>query len=92
VVSVTPNSFVVEVPAEHLEALRTYVGLPASESKVTRFEVSYRRSQMPFMPNKSLGEHYSYCQDVSQRMGSLLPVWKEAGRPTAARGAPAARP
>ena len=92
VVTVTPGSFVVEVPVEHLAELRKYVGLPASESKVTRFEVSYRRSQMPFMPNKSLGEHYSYCQDVSQRMGSLLPVWKEAGRPTAARGAPAARP
>ncbi|MFO0756781.1 MAG: cobalamin-dependent protein [Byssovorax sp.] len=91
VLSVTPSSYMVEVPAEHLPALREYLGMPESESRVTRFEVSYRRSQMPFMPNKSLGEHYSYCQDVSQRMGSLLPVWKEAGRPAAAKGAPAAR-
>ena len=84
-VSVTPDAYLVEVPPEHLEILRASIPLKANDPSATRFEVNHRRSQLPFMPKKSLEEHYSYCQDVSQRMGSLLPVWGEPARAGKAR-------
>lgn len=68
-----------------------YLGLPPSDRPEVRFDVGYRRHQLPFMPKKSLSEHYAYCQDVSQRMGSLLPVWKGSDRAGATRSAAAPR-
>jgi hypothetical protein len=85
-VTVTPEGYVVEIPPEHAGALGEYLSLQGGATSATRFEVIHRRSQLPYMPAKSLQEHYSYCQDVSQRMGSLLPIWRPSSGATLSAG------
>lgn len=74
-VSATPDGYVLEVPTRYLEHLNGYVALQ-SDGATNRFELNHRRAQLPFMPSKSLNEHFMYCQDASQRMGNLAPVWQ----------------
>jgi hypothetical protein len=76
-VGVLPNGYVVDIPSEYVERLKDYLPLHQGDGSATRFEVNHRRSQAPFMPAKSLHEHYMYCQDTSQRMLTFLPVWRE---------------
>ena len=80
-VSAVPDGYIVEVPSSYLEALAEHIAIQGDDPSTNRFHVNYRRSQLPFMPGKSLNEHYMYCQDASQRMGSLAPVWQAADSP-----------
>ena len=48
--------------------------LPGSKN---RLEVSHKRVQQPTMKNRILREHHSYCEDMSQRMPSLMPLWRD---------------
>jgi radical SAM superfamily enzyme YgiQ (UPF0313 family) len=86
VTGVTANGYVVDIPTEYLKYLRDHPGYPRGEgAAVNRFEVNHRRSQLPFMRSKSLHEHFMYCQDMSQRMTTVLPVWLEMPVPPAPR-------
>lgn len=72
-----PKGYLVELPSEYLESLREQIlPLPVTQS-TSCCEVNHRRSQLPFMLAKSLHEHFMYCQDMSQRMMSFLPTWRE---------------
>jgi radical SAM superfamily enzyme YgiQ (UPF0313 family) len=77
--SAAPDGYIVEIPSsQHLESLFEHIPIQGNDRSTNRFQVNYRRSQLPFMPGKSLNEHFMYCQDASQRMGSLAPVWQAA--------------
>ncbi|MBI1873312.1 MAG: hypothetical protein HYS05_05390 [Acidobacteria bacterium] len=76
VADVLPDGYLVEVPPSFLCQVVKYLPLPNAETSATRFTVNHRRSTLPFMPRKSLQEHYMYCQDMSQRMRDLVPVWR----------------
>ncbi|MEO7328147.1 MAG: radical SAM protein [Minicystis sp.] len=91
--SVTPTAdgYMVEIDPEDLPLLQEYIKLQGAEATSTRFEVNHRRTQLPYMPSKSLKEHYGYCQDLSQRMGGLLPIWRVPARMGKLRMAPAPR-
>ncbi|MFO0756783.1 MAG: cobalamin-dependent protein [Byssovorax sp.] len=90
-VSVTPEGYMVEINPDDLPLLEEYIKLQGAEPGSTRFEVNHRRTQLPYMPSKSLKEHYSYCQDLSQRMGGLLPIWRVPAKIGKLRMAPAPR-
>jgi radical SAM superfamily enzyme YgiQ (UPF0313 family) len=77
VVQVHSKGYVIEVPAPYSGHLREYLGLSATNEQVDRFEVIHRRSQLPFNPSKSLFDHFLYCQDMSQKMATVLPTWRE---------------
>ncbi len=83
-VSTTPDGYVVEIPSEHLECLHANVVIQGDDKPGNRFELKHRRSPLPFMPGKSLNEHYMYCQDASQRMRGLMPIWQKLSIETAA--------
>lgn len=78
-IEVRSDSCTIDVPREHIALFREYMGLPTGEGQATRFDVRYRGAQLPFMPSKSLEEHYSYCQDMLHRIRVLLPIWQECG-------------
>lgn len=91
---VTPvaEGYVIELPWEHVERLDGLVELQGDGQATNRFELKHRRAQLPFMQAKSLNEHYMYCQDASQRMRTLAPVWRKLEavaqrRPLSAAGA-----
>jgi hypothetical protein len=69
-----PNGYSIEVPPQFLSALPD-LDLPRDAGGARRFTLRHRRSQLPFMPAKSLHENYTYCQDVTQRILELMPVW-----------------
>jgi radical SAM superfamily enzyme YgiQ (UPF0313 family) len=78
VIEVMANGYLVDIPTEYLEYLRDHLGYqPPEGTAVNRFEVNHKRSQLPFMHSKSLHEHFMYCQDMSQRITSFLPAWRE---------------
>ena len=82
--SAVPDGYIVEIPSSHLEYLFERIAIQnvgGGDRSTNRFRVNYRRSQLPFMPGKSLNEHFMYCQDASQRMTSLAPVWQAANSP-----------
>ena len=83
--SAAPDGYTVEIPSSHLESLFERIPIQGNDQSTNRFHVNYRRSQLPFMPGKSLNEHFMYCQDASQRMGSLAPVWQAAANSPARR-------
>jgi radical SAM superfamily enzyme YgiQ (UPF0313 family) len=80
-VNVTPDSYIVEVPPSLMKELSKTVAVQGGEIISNRFELKHRRSQLPFMPRKSLNEHFVYCQDASQRMRTLTPLWEKASTP-----------
>lgn len=80
-VSVSPNGYYVEMSPEYAEYLRGNVALDGDDNSTNRFEVKHKRSQMPFMPAKSLNEHFMYCHDTSQRMRTLTPRWEMVSKP-----------
>lgn len=71
-----PNSYIVDVPSTCLESLHSNVAIQGEDTSANCFELKHRRSQMPFMPAKSLVENFMYCQDASQRVRSLTPIWQ----------------
>lgn len=77
-VTTTQDGYIVEIPSHYLECLRANVVIREDDKLGNRFEVNHRQSPLPFMPGKSLNEHYMYCQDASQRMRTLMPVWQKA--------------
>jgi hypothetical protein len=68
------TGYLIDIPAEFSECLRSYLGL--SDQPSGRFEVNHQRSQLPFMPRKSFHENVMYCQDMSNRMRHVLPEWR----------------
>jgi tRNA A37 methylthiotransferase MiaB len=88
-VSVTPDGYIVEVPSEYLECLYTtrIVHGDDGDEPTNCFELKHRLSQLPFMPGKSLNEHFMYCQDASQRMRTLVPMWQKVSAEGVAAGA-----
>jgi radical SAM superfamily enzyme YgiQ (UPF0313 family) len=90
--SVTADGYLIDVPTEYLNHLLDHLGSPPREGvAVNRFEVNHRRSQLPLMPSKSLHEHFIYCQDMLQRMGALLPAWREMPLSSASPGSDRAK-
>jgi hypothetical protein len=77
---VLAGGYLVDIPSQYVESLREYIAPEGDNLSMNRFVVNYRRSQLPLVPRKSLHEHYVYCFDMSQRMKSLLPVWRAAAR------------
>jgi hypothetical protein len=78
ITDITANGYQVEVPRAYLGHLRDHLGFPPGEEAMNnRFMVNHMRSQLPFMRSKSLHEHFMYCQDMSQRMSAVLPIWQE---------------
>jgi len=75
-VSVAPDGYTVEIPPAYVEKLHGNVTLQAETPAATRFKIRHRGAQLPFMPSKSLNDHYMYCQDASQRIRTLTPVWQ----------------
>jgi putative methyltransferase len=84
VIDVQRSGYVVEIPPQFAE-LGPYLSLPHAGHAAGVFEVNHRRAQLPFMPAKSLHEHFMYCQDMSQRAASFVPEWKAAATTVAAR-------
>lgn len=76
--TVPGEGFVVDVPAAHAGVVREYLTIDADDGRATRFEVDHGRSQIPLMPVKSSRENFLYCQDMSQRMRDLVPIWSVA--------------
>jgi radical SAM superfamily enzyme YgiQ (UPF0313 family) len=75
-VTAAPDGYVVEIPSKYLDYLYEHVTVKGGDRATNSFFVNHRRQQLPFMPGKSLNEHFMYCQDASQRMRSLAPVWE----------------
>lgn len=75
-VTPTPRGYVVDVPPQYLGHLHEHVSVQGDDRSATRFELTHKRAQLPFMPAKSLDEHYVYCHDCTQRMGPLMPIWQ----------------
>ena len=75
-VSLAADTYIVEMPPARLQLLQGNVLLCGDQTPTNRFEVKHRRSQLPFMPGKSLNEHFMYCHDASQRMRTLTPIWQ----------------
>jgi hypothetical protein len=76
-VEVLPQGYRIDVPIAYAAYLEEFLNVSRLDGQSTRFDVGHRRSQMPFMPRKSLHEHFMYCQDVAHRMRELVPVWRE---------------
>jgi hypothetical protein len=70
------EGYLIQIPAGMKATLKEYVALQDGEDDSGIIEVNHRRSQLPFMRQKSLHEHYLYCQDASQRIRHILPVWR----------------
>ncbi len=77
VLSAGQEGYLVEIPDEHLDLLKEYITVQALPGSKNRFEVNHKRVQQPTMKNRILREHHSYCQDMSQRMPSLMPLWRD---------------
>jgi radical SAM superfamily enzyme YgiQ (UPF0313 family) len=76
-VTVTPGSYIVEIPQAYVENLySSNTVLRGAGNPANRFEVKHRGSQLPFMPAKSLSEHFMYCHDASQRIRTITPSWQ----------------
>jgi hypothetical protein len=76
-VSVTSSGYAVEIPSVYVEQLPGNVLVSGGPASTNRYELKHRRAQLPFMPGKSLNEHYMYCHDASQRMRTLTPIWQK---------------
>lgn len=76
-VSTTTDSYIVDVPQAFMKGFSENVAVQGDDSSTNRFELKHRRTQLPFMPRKSLNEHFVYCQDASQRMRTLTPLWEK---------------
>lgn len=75
----TKRGYAVAIPDEHREVFRRHAAERTLEAgDACAFEVDHRRSQLPFMPSKSLHEHYAYCHDKSHHMNTYLPLWRKA--------------
>jgi putative methyltransferase len=77
VLSTSTEGYLVEIPEEHMELLREYVTVQTLPGSKNRLEVNHKRVQQPTMKNRILREHHSYCEDMSQRMPSLMPLWRD---------------
>jgi tRNA A37 methylthiotransferase MiaB len=73
--SVLPEGYVVDIPPQYIESLRTYIVPEIGHLSTNRFVVDHRRMQLPFFPDRPLREHFVYCFDKSQSMRSILPLW-----------------
>jgi hypothetical protein len=73
-ISTDSSSRIVDVPERFEARARRELDL-AGSGGIRRLHVRYRTTQFPYMPGKSLNEHYSYCQDKLHTMRSILPVW-----------------
>jgi len=76
-VNTTPDSYIVDVPQAFGKEFHEIVSLLDDQLAANRFELRHRRTQLPFMPSKPLTEHHVYCQDASQRMRTLTPLWQK---------------
>jgi radical SAM superfamily enzyme YgiQ (UPF0313 family) len=77
VVGTSQEGYMVEIPNEHLDLLKEYISVQTIPGSKNRFEVNHKRVQQPAMKNRILREHHSYCEDMSQRMPSLMPLWRD---------------
>ncbi|MEO7327895.1 MAG: hypothetical protein ABI193_04915, partial [Minicystis sp.] len=77
VLSASQEGYLVEIPDEHLDLLKEYITVQTLPGSKNRFEVNHKRVQQPTMKNRILREHHSYAQDMSQRMPSLMPLWRD---------------
>lgn len=80
-VAPAPGGYLVDVPPHCIEHLHEHVAVQGGDGSGTRFVLTHKRAQLPFMPAKSLDEHYVYCHDCTQRMGPLMPAWQRAAAP-----------
>lgn len=71
----TAEGYLVEVPARCRPVLEEAVLGVSRVSAGSLFEINHRQRQLPFMPGKEIGEHYTYCQDMLHKIGSVVPVW-----------------
>jgi radical SAM superfamily enzyme YgiQ (UPF0313 family) len=76
VLRVLPGGYHVEIPPARMPLLRNYLQLGSEVNN--GFVLNHRRTQLPFVPRKSIHEHYVYCFDMSQRVKSILPLWEPA--------------
>jgi hypothetical protein len=74
--AVQADGYEVEIPREYATSLREYLAVE-QDDLTSRFEVNHRRAQLPYMPRKSLHEHYIYCQDMAHRIRKLVPAWRD---------------
>lgn len=70
------GGYLVEVPAEYAALIRGYLSVDGDYESTRDFEADHRRAQLPLMPRKSPHENFVYCQDMTQRMRDIVPVWR----------------
>jgi putative methyltransferase len=75
VTAVRPDGYVLEVPAGYADALAEYLAIHSPTPGTHTIEVTHRQVGLPYMPSKSLHEHYMYCQSMFERMRKLAPRW-----------------
>ncbi|MGH9349856.1 MAG: B12-binding domain-containing radical SAM protein [Vicinamibacterales bacterium] len=85
-VTVLDRSYFVDLPPKYIDAVCELMKAETGHRPSNRFEVSHQRAQIPLMRGKSLREHFMYCQDMSQRVRTLVPVWQPADLADATRG------
>jgi radical SAM superfamily enzyme YgiQ (UPF0313 family) len=75
------EGYVVDIPSQYIDRLREYITIEEGHQSTNRFSVDHRRSQLPFIPSKSIREHVTYCFDISQKMKHILPIWRPYDTP-----------
>jgi tRNA A37 methylthiotransferase MiaB len=75
------EGYVVDIPSQYIDRLREYITIEEGHQSTNRFSVDHRRSQLPFIPSKSIREHVTYCFDISQKMKHILPIWRAYDTP-----------
>jgi tRNA A37 methylthiotransferase MiaB len=75
------EGYVVDIPSQYIDRLREYITIEEGHQSTNRFSVDHRRSQLPFIPSKSIREHVTYCFDISQKMKHILPIWRSYDTP-----------
>lgn len=87
ILGVFPKGYLVEIPSHYVKHMSENLKLGYTNRIAKRFEVVHKRSQLPFVPAKSMHEHFMYCQDMTQRMTAFLPLWREVAAASVASSA-----
>ena len=82
---VLADGYVIEVPADYVDTLSSYVTTDGAAPLGGLIRVVCRKSQMPYMPSKSLYEQHAYATDFAQSVRNYVPTWSryEPGAPRA---------
>ena len=81
---VLPGGYLVEIAEPYREHLADHVALESCDPTTGRFDVVCRRTQMPFMAQKSWHDNLMYCNGVVHRPRTLMPLWRGAHQAVAA--------